>query len=113
MTAEKVVALFEEIADECYLDYELYEISHLYEQPGYYISYGVSALAALQIYAKMQHSPEEAQEMYDALSAISSVTGEYTLCAALEECGFEDLFDADAMKDIIAVLPSDSESDTE
>ena len=104
LNADQVAKMFADMSEECDLDRELYEISHLYEQPGYYISYGVSALAALQIYAKMQESPEEAYAMYDRISAIPTQSGEYTLCKTLGECGFADIFEEQTIEDMTLMI---------
>lgn len=102
-----VVDLFYEIADSCNLERDLYEISHLFEQPGYYISYGVSALASLEIYGAMQESPEQAVKLYEKISNVSSVDAKYGLREALSACGFSDIFnpsDLDALLHKIPVL---------
>lgn len=104
LTAEQVADMFAEISEECDLDRELYEISHLYQEPGYYISYGVSALAALQIYAKMQESTEEAYAMYDRISSVSTQSGECTLCKTLEECGFSDIFEEQTIENVSPMI---------
>lgn len=106
LTAQEVVDMFYEIADACDLGRDLYEITHLYEQPGYYISYGVSALAALQIYAVMQESPAEAQALYDRISAVPSVSTECHFRQTLADCGFSDIFDPATLDELVAWIPN-------
>lgn len=109
--AEDVADSFAAIAENTLLGRDLFEISHLFEQPGYYISYGVSALAALELYTQMQSDPAAASEMYAKISARSSTSGEHLLVQSLAECGFSDIFDettlvqiSDVLKDRITAL---------
>lgn len=104
ITPEDVVELYNSIYDAVDLGRELYQISHLYEQPGYYISYGVSALPALQMYTMIQEDQENAIEIYCKLSAISCASGEYTFSSAMRECGFTDFFEPDSIDDVIELL---------
>lgn len=87
-----VLETYQRIMDECDLGLELYQVTHLYEQPGYYISYGVSALAALQIYTEMQESFASGVQLYEKIASVSSVDGEHMLRNALSICGFDDIF---------------------
>ncbi len=92
ITPKEVVELFYEINEEANTGYILKNISHLYEQPGYYISYAVSAIPAMQIYTVMQDDYDEAVRMYDAIAQISSNDGTYKINSAMRECGFDDIF---------------------
>lgn len=104
MTPADVQARFDAISEECGLIWDLADVSHLYEQTGYYISYGVSALVSLEIYARMQQDPAAALEQYEKLCEYSSLSGEYTPCAVYADCGFADPFDAAAIQDLAASL---------
>lgn len=104
ITAEEVVELYSSIYDKVNLGRELYQISHLYEQPGYYISYGVSALPAMQLYTMIQDDRQNAIDTYGTLANISCVSGEYSFSAAMQECGFSDFFDSDSLDSVIALL---------
>ena len=104
ITPEETVALYAQFAEECDLAVELYQISHLYEQPGYYISYGMSALPALQLYTMMQEDPAKAADVYDHFAAISGLSGETGFCAALQECGFFDFTQPDAIQSLTDAL---------
>ncbi|MBR6760548.1 MAG: hypothetical protein IKM30_00750 [Oscillospiraceae bacterium] len=101
LKAKDVVKIFHEIAEECGISYSLSEVTHLYEQPGYYISYGVSAMAALQIYAQMQEDFDDGLALYEAIAGVSSVDGKYQLMDAMEHCGFSSLFEADTIADMM------------
>ncbi len=92
ITAEEVVELFYEINEAANTGYILKDISHLYEQPGYYVSYAVSAIPAMQIYTVMQDDFDKAVKMYEAIAEISSNDGTYKINAAMEKCGFDDIF---------------------
>ena len=90
---EDVLALYDRYCASCGVGLELYEITHLYEQPGYYVSYGVSALAALQLYVLLQTQPEEAIRCYEKLCDCSAISGEYRFRQAMQECGMADVFE--------------------
>lgn len=100
ITPEEVVELFYEINEACNTGYVLKDISHLYEQPGYYISYAVSAIPAMEIYQTMQDDFGAAVAKYEAIADISSNDGKYRIRGALEECGFADIFSHDTMESI-------------
>ena len=96
ITAEQVLEIYSRIQAECNLNMEMYQINHLYEQPGYYVSYGVSALAALQIYTQMQTDGfDSAAALYEKIAQISAVSGEYEFGSALSKAGFKNIFSAD------------------
>ena len=96
-TAEDVQKAFDRIREENGFLMELYQVTHLYEQPGYYISYGVSALAALQIYTEMLGSFEKGAELYEKIAELPVYSGDYQLQGALRKCGFRELFSADSV----------------
>lgn len=92
-TPEDVVDCFHEIMDDYSEDIEFYFIPHLFEQPGYYISYGVSALAAFDIWQDCLDASDKALEKYEKIAHVPSNAAESTFCKALEECGFSDVLD--------------------
>ena len=97
-SADDVLKAYDRIREENGFLMELYQVTHLYEQPGYYISYGVSALAALQIYSEMLGSFDKAAAMYERIAEIPVYSGEYRLQSALRKCGFRELFPADSVR---------------
>ncbi len=99
-TAEDVQRIFGEYKDQTGFTLELYQVTHLYEQPGYYISYGVSALAALQIYTAMLQDFRKGTDLYEKIAEIPTFSGEYKLEKALRQCGFDDLFSADSIRSV-------------
>lgn len=92
MTPSEATALFEEIMEECGVCLELYQVSHLFEQPGYYISYGVSALSALEMYVLSGTDHQKALAIYDTLSSYSCLSGESSYRDVMTQCGFTDYF---------------------
>ncbi len=93
ITPEEIVGQFDILMSANDYDTELYYISHLFEQPGYYISYGVSALAALDIWLTSLDDEEKAVEMYENIAGIACNSDEYQFVSALEEAGFANVLD--------------------
>lgn len=104
ITAEEVVELFYEINETCNTGYMLKDISHLYEQPGYYVSYAISAIPAMQIYNVMQEDYDSAVAMYEAMAELSSCDGVYQINSAMTECGFADIFAPETLQGIAAKI---------
>lgn len=69
-------------------EYEWMSVIHNFEQPMYYISYAVSALPALELYAMQQTSPADALNTY--LRAAAMPDEWYYLSDALEYTGLHD-----------------------
>ncbi len=101
ISPQDVCDIFDEIMEEAGLSSQLYQITHLYEEPGYYISYGVSALASMQIYAAMQEDFSQAIIMYTNISAISSKSGDYQFSEALASSGFDNIFDESSLEAVV------------
>lgn len=91
VTPEEVVECFESLMEENGYDVSIYEIDHIFSQPGYYISYGVSALAALDIWQTSLSDTDKAIEMYENIARVKSNSDEYQFKSALQECGFDDV----------------------
>lgn len=92
MTAEDVVNKYNELKNDYEIyPIEMYKISHIFQTPGYYISYAVSALAALEIWGVMQYDYDRAVQMYTDFSHCSYLDYDYTFMASLEECGFSNV----------------------
>ena len=90
LTPQDVVDIWHEIADGN-ISYSFYEFNHIFESPGYYLSYGTSALAAFDIWRELQTSPDKALKMYKKLSEVSAYSHDTFFCTALDECGFSDV----------------------
>ena len=103
-SAAKVLEIFDRIHGEADLGMELYQCTHLFENPGYYVSYGVSALAALEIYGGMQKDFSAAAAQYERMAQISPHSGEYKLRAALAKAGMSDIFAEDTLDAVANTL---------
>ena len=108
LTAEKVNRIFAELYEEYgYVPYDGYEhewmgISHNFENPFYYISYAVSALGALEIYGLASEDWDAGLDRYLTAAAMDSEV--YYYSEALEEAGFNDVFDPATYRSIAKVL---------
>lgn len=100
MTPQDVVDYFDSLMAEYNYDADLYYISHLFEQPGYYISYGVSALAALDIWEASLDDYDKALEMYENIAHIKVNSGEFQFRSALEHCGFSNVLDESYIREL-------------
>lgn len=69
--------------------YAFIDITHLFEQPGYYISYATSGLSALEIYNLSHKDRNKAKEIYMQITAFPS---SYQYCEAVEYVGLSDIF---------------------
>ena len=103
MTPEKLVELFNDTLSYYDGACSLYMISHLFESPGYYISYSTSALAAFDLFDDVNNDPDKALERYEKIAKISCNSGEYKFRRALSECGFSNVL----TKDYISNLADD------
>ncbi len=104
MTPEEVVEAFDSMMSEYNPDFQLYEIPHIFEQPGYYISYGVSALAAVEIWKTSVEDYDAAVEMYTDIAHTKVNSGEYQFKSALANCGIQDVFNEDYIMEIGDVI---------
>lgn len=87
---EAFLGIYESYGYEPYdgAEYEWMSVIHNFEQPMYYISYAVSALPALELYAMQQKSPADALDTY--LRAAAMADEWYYLSDALEYTGLHD-----------------------
>lgn len=104
MSPQDVIDLYEDIMGEYAEGYPFYYVSHMFEQPGYYISYGVSALAALDILDDCINDPVKAVEKYEKISKVPANDINSTFRSSLSECGFEDVLSKAYIDEIAAEL---------
>ncbi len=104
MTPQDVVDLYDDIMGEYAEGYPFYYVSHMFEQPGYYISYGVSALAALDIMDDCINDPDKALEKYEKIAKVPANDVNSTFRSSLSECGFEDVLSKEYIDKIAAEL---------
>lgn len=98
LTADKVTEIFKDVYRDygCPLyagyEYEWATVLHNFEFPFYYISYGVSAVPALEIYAELQQDPAAAVDTYLTVAAMDPEM--WYFAEAMEEAGLREVFDA-------------------
>ena len=110
MTPEKVVELFNDIFKDYSPYYNLNMIPHLFESPGYYISYATSSLAAFDIFEDLQKDPKKAVAQYEKIAKTSFNSGEYTFKMALKKCGFSDVLTKEYISNLADELSDYAES---
>ncbi|SHM92057.1 hypothetical protein [Ruminococcus flavefaciens] len=110
MTPQEVVDLFKSLALEYDSLYNLHDIPHLFESPGYYISYATSSLAAFDIFEDYQKNPKNALEQYEKIAKTSYNSGEFTFKMALKKCGFSDVLSKDYISGLAKQLTDYAES---
>ena len=79
-------------------------VLHNFEHPFYYISYAVSALGALELYADWLENPAAAVDCYMHISAMDTEVWEYT--QALEEVGLGDFMSEETSRAAAAAVRS-------
>lgn len=104
ITPEEVIEYWHDIVSDYWPDIEFYEINHLFENPGYYISYGVSALAAFDIWRDVIVSPDKALEKYEKIMKISPNDSDISFNKAIKDCGFNNVLDEKYIDDLAADL---------
>jgi len=76
-------------------------IHHLFTSPLYYVSYSISALSALDIYAQYLDDPKAALEKYDALAHIDP---QLSYVEAMKEVGLRDMTKSGNIKEVTQTL---------
>lgn len=104
MKPQDVIDLYEDIMGEYAEGYPFYYVSHMFEQPGYYVSYGVSALAALDMLDDCINAPDKALEKYEKISKVPANDINSTFRSSLSKCGFEDVLTEKYIDKIAAEL---------
>lgn len=107
LTPERVGEIYADVCAE--YDYDADEsewiwILHNFEHPFYYISYAVSALGALELYADLLEDPAAATDRYLQISAMDTEVWEYT--QALDEVGLGDFMAEETSRAAAAAVRS-------
>ncbi len=76
-------------------------VPHSFSQPMYYLSYAVSALPALELWAMAQDDPDGAKASYYDFTALSSENG---FAAALRAAGLSDPYNGAAVSGVVEEL---------
>lgn len=103
MTAEEVVEKFDEIVGDD-TGFHFWYVSHMFENPGYYISYGVSALAAFDIWRDEMTDGDKALDKYIKICRVSSLDSSRHFQEALDECGFENVMSEEYITELAEEL---------
>lgn len=102
LTPEQVLEKYSELQEKYAIyRFDLYQIPHFFQYPGYYISYAVSALAAVNLWDVMYRDFDRASEMYTDLTHIPSYNGAGYF-EALESAGFDNLLDAEHIRTVLS-----------
>lgn len=103
-TPEDVLECWEDIVYDSLPGVELYMVNHIFESPGYYISYAVSALAAFDIWEDCLSDPDAALEKYEKIARISYNDYSYSFRSAIKEAGFNDVLNEDYINELAEKL---------
>ncbi len=97
VTAEELSPLFLSIADSYgggYEENDWMEVTHLFQSPFYYVSYGTSALSSLDIWLTSLTHRAQAVDAYMTISALPTTV---SYGEAVEQAGLRDIFDESAL----------------
>lgn len=105
MTQEEVNRLFRRLSEEygyTYYDagdaaYDWVDVPHTFSSPMYYVSYGTSALAALDIWTIAQEDRQAGIDKYMELTTYGLTTA---YCELLEKCGLKSIFEEGTIREI-------------
>ena len=104
LTPEEVLKLYKDIMGDDAESYPFYYMSHIFEAPGYYISYGVSALAALDMLDDIRSDPAAALGKYEKIAAVPTNSKKCGFRSSLKECGFRDILTEEYIEELAAEL---------
>ncbi|MDE7224620.1 MAG: hypothetical protein K2O34_12690 [Acetatifactor sp.] len=105
MTEQEVNQLFRRLSEEygyIYYDsedvaYDWVDVPHTFSSPMYYVSYGTSALAALDIWTIALNDRQAGIDKYMELTTYGLTT---TYCELLEKCGLKSIFEEGTIREI-------------
>lgn len=111
MTVEEVNQLFRRLSEEygyTYYDtedvaYDWVDVPHTFSSPMYYISYGTSALSALEIWTIALEDRQAGIDKYMELTTYGLST---TYCELLEKCGLKSIFEEGTIQEIAQAVSS-------
>jgi len=98
-TPDDVIKCWNDLGGD-YTNHNFYDVNHIYESPGYYISYGVSALAAFDIWQDCISDKDKAVKKYENIAKISCNDKDYTFRLALKKAGFNDVLNEEYITDL-------------
>lgn len=111
MTVEEVNQLFRRLSEEygyTYYDtedvaYDWVDVPHTFSSPMYYISYGTSALSALEIWTIALEDRQAGIDKYMELTTYGLST---TYCELMEKCGLKSIFEEGTIREIAQAVSS-------
>lgn len=103
ITADEIISLYDDLHEKYIPDsgLEWTEVGHLFESPGYYISYATSAAAAFEIWNTSVSDMDTAISDYIEISSFGS---NGTFKATLSECGMNDVFNDETISGIATTI---------
>ena len=110
MSVEEMDALFTKLSEDYGkgtngLSYTWAQVPHNFESPMYYISYAVSAAAALELWEMSLTDKESAKEKYMQLTVADAPEGETeNFRDALKRAGLADVFDESSVQTVAATV---------
>ena len=101
--ADEIISLYDNLHEKYIPDsgLEWTDVSHLFESPGYYISYATSAAAAFEIWNTSVNDMDTAISDYIEISSFGS---NGTFKDTLSECGMNDVFNEETISGIAATI---------
>lgn len=99
MTSEELMALYDDLEIKYNLEdcIDWYYVNHLFESPGYYVSYATSGMAAFEIWNTSLTDRQSAIDSYIDLSSYGS-SGDFR--EVLSNSGMNDIFEEQTMLNI-------------
>lgn len=99
MTSAELIKLYDDLEVKYNLEERIdwYYVSHLFEQPGYYISYATSGIAAFEIWNTSLTDRQSAIDSYIELSSNGS-SGDFR--EVLSSSGMNDIFEKQTLLNI-------------
>ena len=99
VTADDILEKFSQLKNEYQIvSTRLSSINHIFEMPFYYISYGVSALAAFELWDQMNCDYDRAMEMYTEFSHVNGFNTDNKFISSLKNAGFSvEIFNCDSV----------------
>ncbi|NLT09511.1 MAG: hypothetical protein GXY08_08410 [Ruminococcus sp.] len=99
-TPDDVLKCWNDIESSYEIEYPFYYVNHIFENPGYYISYGVSALAAFDIWQDCISDKDKAVKKYEKIAKVSCSDKDNTFRLALKKTGFNDVLNKEYIIDL-------------
>ncbi|MGN0605489.1 MAG: dockerin type I domain-containing protein, partial [Oscillospiraceae bacterium] len=104
MSADELISLYDDI-EKKYIgsngNLEWYNVRHIFETPGYYISYAVSAAVAFELWNTSTYDYDKAVSDYIELTSTAS---QFDIEETLSKAGMDNIFESSAIKNIASAI---------